>query len=207
MAVIKVLIVKSKGFIEVDTDKDVPDAVYQEALALGLKVLLNRGTSKITKTTYPKAEELVAAAQVKAEEQLELVRAGKIKFSGGAKAAKGASGAVMTEARRLAKNIIKDSMKEKGIKISHVAAKDITAAANAYLADAPELIAEAEANLAARAAKPAKVDISSLIKVDPALVAKAEAKKAEKKPLSAKQAGKTAPRAKGGKGKSAQATA
>jgi hypothetical protein len=53
------------------------------------------------------------------------------------------------------------------------------------------------------------IDIKSLIHVDPELVAKAEAKAAKAKadkPLSAKQAGKVAPRAKGAK-PSAQANA
>ena len=61
---------------------------------------------------------------------------------------------------------------------------------------------KAEENLKAREATPIKINIASLIHVDPALVAKdeaAKAKKAAEKPLSAKQAGKVAPRAKGAK--------
>jgi hypothetical protein len=66
----------------------------------------------------------------------------------------------------------------------------------------PSILKTAEENLKQREATPIKIDIASLIKADPALVAKDEAKKAEakaNKPLSAKQAGKVAPRAKGAK--------
>jgi hypothetical protein len=42
---------------------------------------------------------------------------------------------IMTEARRLAKNLIKDEMKRQGIRISYVEAKDITALANELLLD------------------------------------------------------------------------
>ena len=201
-AVLNVPITKSGKTVEINTD-DLPDTVYQEALLQGLKVLANRGMSKITKVTYPAADELKDAAQAKALANVEDIKAGKIKFSGAKKAK--TSGAVMTEARRLAKNLVKDGIKEAGGKISHYEAKEITAAANELLNDAeqgPVLVAQAEANLAERAKTPIKVNVSA-IKISPKKVAAAEAKKAEKKPLSAKQAGKVAPRAKGGNKKPA----
>lgn len=206
MAILSVPITKGKANIDIELD-DIPLEVYQEALLQGLKVLLNRGASKITKETYPVEAELQAAAMVKAQEQVELVKTSKIKFTGGKSKSK-ASGAVMTEARRLAKNIIKDEMKRAGLKISHVEPKEITAAANALLEADPSIIETAKVNLEARQATPVKLDIKSLIKESPTLIKKAEDKKAKDKanrPLSAKQAGKVAPRAKAKPGATASA--
>lgn len=198
MAILSVPITKGKGAIDVDTSA-IPEDVYAEALLQGLKVLLNRGASKITKETYPEAVELQAAAMAKAQDQLALVLDSKIKFTG-SKASNKASGEVMTEARRLAKNIIKDEMKRAGIKISHVEPKEITAAANELLKADPSLIETAKANLEARKATPVsdKISIKSLIKESPALIAKAEEKKAKAKAgtLSKTQAGKVKPRQK-----------
>ena len=77
---------------------------------------------------------------------------------------------------------------------------EITAAAKELLAGSPEIIAQAEENLAKRAKPPAAIDLTSLVKgmkEDPELVKKAEAAKAKKKEqLSAKQAGMVATRAK-----------
>lgn len=202
MAVLNIPVTKGKATVEIDTDS-IPEEVYKEALIQGLKVLVNRGTSKITATTYPNGEELKSAAMEAATAQVEAIKTGKIKFSGGAKTAK-ASGAVMTEARRLARNLVKDEMKRQGIKISHVEASEITKAANALLAEDPTLIETAKANLEERAKVPVKINVSA-IPISDKKVKAAEAKKA-KDQLSAKQAGKVAPRAKG-KGGAAQATA
>lgn len=188
------------GNVDVDTSK-LPDDVYREALMQGLKAIAERGMSKLTKETYPDEAERKAAIHAKAEANVQDMYNGKVKIAGQAKTKK-ASGAVMTEAMRLARNLVKDAMKANSIKISHVKASEITAAAKQLLENDPSIIATAEANLAARLETPAKIDIKSLIKVDPGLVAKDEAKKAEakaNKPLSAKQAGKVAPRAKGAK--------
>lgn len=185
------------GEVEVDTSK-LPDAVYREALMQGLKTIAERGMSKLTKEAYPDETERKAAIKTKAEDNVQDMYDGKVKITGQAKVKK-ASGAVMTEAMRLARNLVKDAMKANSIKISHVKASEITAAAKALLEQDSSIIATAEANLAAREASPAKIDITKLIKVDPTLVAKAEEKAAKAKadkPLSAKQAGKVAPRAK-----------
>ena len=192
-------ITKGKGFIEIDTAA-IPNDVYAEALLQGLKVLLNRGTSKVTKETYPDEAELKAKAMEVAQEQLELVMTSKIKFTGAAKAQKKESGKVMTEARRLARNVVKDAIKASGGKISHYEAKDITAAANELLKNDPSLIEQAKANLEALEKAPSQtVDIASLISVSAKKVQQAEERKAKEKAnptLSAKQAGKTKPRAK-----------
>jgi hypothetical protein len=185
------------GEISVETGR-LPESVYREALMLGLKAISERGMSKLTKEAYPDEAERKAAIKTKAEANVQDMYAGKVKITGVAKVKK-ASGAVMTEAMRLARNLVKDAMKANSIKISHVKASEITAAAKALLEQDSSILTTAEANLAAREAKPATIDIKSLIKVDPGLVAKAEAKAAEakaKRPLSKTQAGKVAPRVK-----------
>jgi len=194
-----IAVTKSGNLVDVDLSK-LPDGVYREALLQGLKVLINRGMSKITKEALPDDATRKAEADHKANANVADLYAGKVKLTGTkAKSAK-ASGAIMTEARRLAKNLVKDAMKANGIKISHVAASEITKAANALLDADPSIIETATKNLADREATPVAIDIKALIKTDPKLVEKAEAKKAADKanrPLSAKQAGKVAPRKKG----------
>ena len=119
------------GSVDVDTGK-LPDAVYREALMQGLKVLAERAMSKITKEAYPDEAQRKAAIKAKAEANIEDMYAGKTKITGEAKVKK-ASGAVMTEAMRLARNLVKDAMKANKIKISHVKASEITTAAKALL--------------------------------------------------------------------------
>ncbi len=199
---IQIALKTGAGTVEVDTSQ-LPDAVYREALMQGLKVIAERAMSKITKEAYPDEAERKSAIRAKAEANIADMYAGKTKITGEAKVKK-ASGGVMTEAMRLARNLVKDAMKANKIKISHVKASEITAAAKALLESDASIIATAEANLKAREATPLKIDITKLVHTDPTLVAKDEAKKAEakaNKPLSAKQAGKVAPRAKGSKPK------
>jgi len=193
------------GTVDVDTSA-LPDDVYREALMQGLKSIAERAMSKITKEAYPDEAERKAAIHAKAEANIADMYAGKTKITGQARVKK-ASGAVMTEAMRLARNLVKDAMKANKIKISHVKASEITTAAKALLEQDPSILATAEANLKAREATPIKIDIAKLVHTDPQLVAKDEAKKAKakaEKPLSAKQAGKVAPRAKGSKPKAEQ---
>jgi hypothetical protein len=190
------------GEVSVDTAR-LPDDVYREALLQGLKVLAERAMSKITKEAYPQEAERKAAIKAKAEDNIDKMYRGEVKITGKAAAEK-PKGAVMTEAMRLARNLVKDWMKSKKIKISTVKASQITKAAQDMLGNDPSIIETAKANLVARTSHPIKMDLSALIAADPVLVAKAEAKaqkaKADK-PLSAKQAGKVAPRAKGAKPK------
>lgn len=204
MAILNVPITKGKTTLAIDTDKDIPDDMYAEVLLQGLKVVLNRGASKITKETYPVADELKAAAMAKAAEQVELLRTSKVKVTGG-KAKSGVSGAVMTEARRLARNLVKDAMKAAGVKISHVEASEITKAANALLAEDPSIVEKAKTNLDERAKVPVAETIIAGIKISDKKVKAAEAKKA-KDQLSKTQAGKVQTRKKG-QGKSAEAQA
>lgn len=192
MTTLTIAVTKGKGTVDIDTDK-LPDAVYAAALAEGLKVLVNKGMSKITKAELGDEETVKKEAMLKAASNVEAILAGTIKLAGAPKAGQKASGIVMTEARRLAKNLVKDAMKQAGIKISHVEPKEITAAANALLAEDPSIIETAKANVEARSKTPIAIDVSKLVHTSPALVAKAEAKKAAaKSTLSAKQAGMVA---------------
>ncbi len=195
-SILTIPVTKSKGSVEIDTST-LPDDVYREVLIQGLKVLANRGMSKITKASTKDEAELKTLAQEQAEKNVEAMKAGKIKFSAGVKAKK-ASGKVMTEAMRLARGIVKDEIKRSGGKVSHYEASEITKAAKAYLEADPAILALAEKNLAERESvpKPTTINLAELIKASPKLVAAAEAKKKDK-PLSAKQAGMTAKRKKG----------
>lgn len=198
--IVKFALKNNAGEVEVDTAK-LPDDVYREVLMQGLKAIAERNMSKLTKEAYPDEAERKAAIHAKAMENVQAMYDDKIKITG-VKAAKKASGAVMTEAMRLARNLVKDAMKANKIKISTVKASEITKTAKLLLDQDPSILKQAEENLKQREATPVKIDIKSLIHVDPELVAKDEAKKAaakKDKPLSAKQAGKVAPRAKGAK--------
>lgn len=203
MATFKLKVIKAKAEIEIDSDI-LPEDVYREALKLGLEVLANRKMSKITKAAYPVEAELKAAVMKAAEANIEDMKKGDIKFSTKA-ASKKASGAVMTEARRLAKNLVKDELKRAKIKISTVDAKEITKAANEILASehGEAIIAQAEQNLKERdEVKITGVNIAEIVKINPEKAAKVAAKakpKAEGQ-LSAKQAGMAATRQKPGKG-------
>lgn len=198
--IVNVPITKGKTTIPVDINA-IADDVFAEIVLQGLKVLLNRGMSKVTKEVYPKAEEMQAKAVEVAQAQLDLVNTGKIKFTGGKKKS-GTTGAVMTEARRLAKALVKDELKRAGIKISHVEASEITKAANLYLESeqGEALIEKAKANLAEREKVSVgdAIDVTKIVAISPELVAKAEKRKAEAKAgtLSKTQAGRVKVKAK-----------
>ena len=200
MAELQVPVTKSKGLVNIDTDK-IPAEVWDAIVLEGLKVYVNGGMSKITLKGLD-GEELSkaqAAAQAKAEENAAAILDGSIKLKG-RKAKSKASGAVMTEAKRLVKNFLKDEAKKAGIKVSHVPAKEWTEAVKQFLESnetAKSFMAQAEENIKARSA-PVGVSISlaSLLPDYDALVAKgkeSDAKAKERgKQLSAKQAGMTA---------------
>lgn len=203
MPEIQIAVTKGKSTVTIDTDL-IPQEVYAAALAEGLKAFVNKGMAKITTKglTGTELEKAQAAAMKKARENADAILAGTIKLPG-KKAAKGTSGVVMTEARRLAKNYIKDEIKRNNEKVSDYEAADITKAANALL-ETPvgkTLIETATANIAEREKTTLKgvIDISALISASPKLKAKNAEKRAKEKanaPLSATQAGKVAPKAK-----------
>lgn len=181
---------------------DIPQDVYIEALALGLKEIINRGMSKETKAAHKGDEAKLAEACLKiANKNVAKVYSSEIKFAGKKAKAKGLDKAVVTEAMRLAKALVKDAFRAQGHKLSTIKASTITAYAKAYLdEDGGELYAQATANLEERAKNPIAAKIAGMSSKlgpieDPKLAAKAAAEKASK-PLSAKQAGKPKVRAK-----------
>jgi hypothetical protein len=150
------------------------------------------------------AEANKAAALAKAEENLSDLKAGKLVKRSASASKTGVPREVMTEAIRLAKDVVKNEIRKAGLKISHVAPKEITENAKALVAADPSYVEMATEELAKRAAKPSVIDIKSIIKEDPKLKAKAIAAAAERKSqLSAKQAGKVAPRKPKGAGQQA----
>lgn len=182
--IVKVPVPKAgKGVIlEADCNK-FPDQVWNEIIVQGLKVVLGRGMTKITKELYPKPEELQAAALKKAQDNLAAMYEGKIRIMG-AKTDK-VSGTLMTEARRLARQVVKDELKKAGYKVSHYAASEITKAANALIAADDSFVTKAKANMEALASMEiaqasALGGIVSAIPTDPKKIADAEAKKAKK---------------------------
>jgi hypothetical protein len=207
MAELRIPITKAgKGkYILFNTDTDIPVGdVGDNMIALiyteGLKVLLNAGNAKI-KTKDLVDDELAKAqtdAMALAETKLAKIKDGSYvkRTTAGTVDANGkkVSGVVMTEALRLAKAKVKDTIRNVlKMRVSMVEASQITAAAKELLAADASFIEQAKANIEARAAKPVAVDIASLISESPTLIAKAAKKKADEKanaPLSKTQAGK-----------------
>lgn len=172
-------------------DESFPGISLVKLIADGLKVHLN---SRMSKITGEKTADSMAAAQEIAEANLANLREGKVNVVA-AKEQK-VPQAVRIEAERLAKAVVKAAIKAEGkVKVSHVPAKDITAAAKMLLAgDRGAGIYEmAKNNIEARLAaeKALQIDVSA-IKADPILKAKQEAEAAKKKKATAdKKAGKT----------------
>jgi hypothetical protein len=215
MAILRIPITKAGNKpIEVDTELDLPDAMYALALEEGLKVLLNKGMSKITVAKL-EGEDLAKAheaAMTVAKTNFIKLKAGELR-KGRATAistdGKKVPGVVRTEARRIAKEVVKNAIRASGKKVSHVEASEITKVANELLEADPSYIETAKANIAARtakvpaaenpeAAKAAALDFLGKlggVHESPILVAKDEKAKAERKTsVSAKQSGKVAPR-------------
>jgi hypothetical protein len=187
----RIPVTKAKQTLEVHS-KDLPDHVYQYALELGLKTLLNRGQTTITKASIPDEDQRQAASLAKAEETLEAMYAGKIRIVGGSKADK-VPREVTTEAMRVARNVVKDELKKNNIKISHVEASEITKAAKALLAADPSYIENAKDEIERRARTKVAIDVKALVPVSQKRVAAEKAKKAEKV-LSQAKAGQVATR-------------
>jgi hypothetical protein len=194
-AVLRIPVVKAKTFLELIPD-DMPLHVYTEALVLGFKQILNRGQTKVTKEAYPEPEALKAKAMELAEATLENMYAGKIRVAGGSAKSDKVPREVMTEARRIARNLVKEELKRSGVKVSYIESSEITKAANALLASDPDILAQAEEEVEKRASKKVKIDISK-IPVSEKKVKAAEARKQDKT-LSAAKTAKVATRARPG---------
>jgi len=173
------------------------EEMYALCLAEGLKSILNSRMSKVGPVTKlekeGKLEELKTNQELAlkiAQDNLTKLMAGDIKAK--SKAAKSdLPRDVQTEARRIARDIVKNQIRASGGKPSHYSAKDITAAADEFIKRDPSIVEDAKAALAKRAGNKPEVNISDLIKESPSLVAKAKAKADANKAsgLSAKQAG------------------
>ena len=201
MTAINVPILKGgkDAFLEVDIDA-IPSEMFSLVVLEGLKALLNARMSKVGAVTKLEGKELAEAhahALKIAGENKEKLLAGTIKSK--SKAAKSdVPREVQTEARRIARELVKNEMRKAGIKPSMVAASDITKAADAMIAADPTIIAKARENLDSRANISSVIDVSAIIKEDPKKVAKAKADAdAKKASLSAKQAGLVKPRKRG----------
>lgn len=187
---------KGKTSIDVDLNElmqSLPAEAIREIMIQGLKHVLGAKMTKI-------AKELVGDIQAQAAKNLENLKVGVF---GRASKPKGVSGAVMTEARRIARLLVKDELKRQKLKVSHYTAAEITAAANGLIDANPGLLKQAEENISARSAGTIKIDLGGL-REDPVKVAKAEEAKAKKKAattpasagqLSAAKAGKSKPAA------------
>ena len=200
------------GTLDVDTSKFNND-VYKAIFVAGLEAIVNKvGMSKlmpgITKLEGEEREKRTKEIREVAEKTVQAMYAGSIK---GATKAKKASGAVETEALRLAKNMAKDVIRANGQKVGAYSAKEITAFAKVVLErNRGSLIAAAEKNLAERAGAvdalkmPGLAEVfgakasSEEVKAKPKSPPKRKAKEGEGKVLSAAQAGKVAPRQKPG---------
>jgi hypothetical protein len=170
-------VIKAKDNLEVETSA-FPIEVYDEALALGIQALLNRGQSKITGTSIPDDDERAAASAEQAQKTLADMYAGKIRRTSGVKSAKGARGEEAVEGRRLAKLYVREQLKEEGLRVSLIKPAVITRLAQELIESDPEIMKEAAANVAARKGKSKskkKIDLSKVTE-DEALVSKATAR-------------------------------
>ncbi len=180
---VKVPVVKAStkeepSWVEVCVE-DIPQDVFNAVVMLGLKHFVNGGMTKITGTKD--GASMKAAFEI-ATKNVDNIYTGKVRMPSGVSRSK-VSGAVKTEAMRLARLLIKDALKASGKKVSHIPAKEITAAAKLYLEGeaGAEIITVAENNIKEReekeqSQKGALAGILSTINIDPKLVAAAEAK-------------------------------
>jgi hypothetical protein len=208
MATLSIPISKAGKGVNFDVEFDMeamPDDTLKAIIVEGLKAMLNARMSKLpAPSTIKDATELELAkeeALAKAAENWADLQAGKLtKRTTGAKASKEGK-EVLTEALRQCKEVVRDRLKAARVRISTVAAKDITAAAQELLKSRNDFyIAKAKQAIADRIADAEGTEIA-LPKEDPKKVAELEAEKATRKAAtSAKQAGMTTKRAGKGKG-------
>lgn len=186
-----------KAFIQFDVSV-LKDEDYALVMAEGLKAVANARMSKVgavTKLAGKELEDANALAMKIAAENLDKLVKGETKVRGKAKSTSDIPREVQTEARRQAREVVRNEIKRAGGKISQYAAKDITAAADQLIASDPSFVEKARVALEARANLTSAIDISAIVKADPKKVAKAAEAKANR-PLSKTQAGIVAPRKK-----------
>lgn len=200
MAILQIPITKAGNKpIPVETDT-LGDAMVELIYREGLKVLLNAKMSKVSvaKLVGKDLEDAQAAAYEIGMKNFAALEAGTIVKGRTAAAKSGVPAEVRTEAMRLARAIVKDEARNAGLRPSLIPASEITAAAKQVLEDNPDLFAKAQENIDNRKSVTPKISLGGL-KEDAKLVKAADEKKAaaaaaRKSTLSAKQAGKVAPR-------------
>jgi hypothetical protein len=196
--ILEIVIPKAgKRIMKVDISK-IPDASMRTVYTEGVGPILNKGMSKVgavTKLEGAELEKAQALAWEIANKNLEALYAGETKKTRSASKDKGVSGAVKNEARRLAREVIRDEIKRRGEKPSHYDPKEITALANELIDSDPSWFAKAKESLIARTKIVPEISLGSLAPSAKAL-AKVKEKAAERKApgLSAKQAGIVPPR-------------
>jgi len=205
---LKVKLKGGVGEIEVDASKIVDMDIYQYIFQVGLETIINKvGMSKIavgiTKAEGEDKVKRTAEIVEQAQRTVQAMYDGNLK---GAKATSKRTGATQTEAMRLAKALVKDTLRSNGYKISAFNAKELIAFAKEVLSGNPDLYKRAEENLKARAELPIKgLNIAAMLgdkagdeslKAKPKVPPKPRAKAEAKATLSATQAGKVAPRQK-----------
>jgi len=203
---LKIKLKGGAGEVEVDTSRIEDMAVYQYIFQCGLETIINKvGMSKIAAGLTKLEGEEKAKAITKVTEQANLTV--QAMYSGdlkGAKATSKRTGSVQTEAMRLAKAIVKQTLRDNGYKISAFDNSELTTFAKDVLAGNQDLYKTAEENLKARAALPIKgLNVAAMLgersgdeslKAKPKVPPKPKGK--AKDVLSAAQAGKVAPRQK-----------
>lgn len=185
----KIRITKAKKDLDIAWN-ELPPEVQMWLVEQGLSKVLNGATSKVTAANTPDENSRGEQAMGLAQKKLDALRDGKFKRS--SKSDGKVPGVVMTEARRLAKTVIKAQIKAKGKKISDYEAKAITEAANTYLAAHPELVEQARASVDANAkiAEAAAVDVSAIPVSDKRVQAREKANAEKRAETAAKSAGK-----------------
>ena len=182
----------------------IPIEQYSDAVYVGLLEKLKAGLDKI-KTMGLEGAELEAAheaARKVVEENVKKLFANELKTKLGSGKGKSTKlpAQVRQVAERLAIDALKDEIRRGGDKPSHYRPADLRKWAKELIASNPQFVADAEEEIRKRTETPKAITISLAgLKPDPAKVEADKAKKSNGKkgnPLSAKQAGMPAPRAK-----------
>lgn len=212
----KITLKGGAGEVEINFS-ELPDETYKAILIAGAEAFIHKanGVAKaITGVTKAEGKDLADRQKIIREGAEKTVQNLKDGIIPGAKKAK-ASGAVNTEALRLAKNMFKDLVRNSGQKIGAYSAKEQTAAAKIILERNPHLLALAQKNLDERVAEAkgtkgldllalvGEKALSDEVKAKPKVAPKRKAKDGDAPALSAKQAGMVAPRQKPGIGHTA----
>lgn len=203
------------AFLTVDVS-ELPDDAYRAVITAGLEAYAN---SRMSKVPGPKAvEEKPSIANDRTEadgsviegaysmamriaaENIAALKTGKTKAKKSGEKSE-LPREINTEAMRIARNMVKDAIREAKGYPSTYPASEITAMAKVFISRKPEIVAQAKENIAKRKALESstalEINVLDLGKPDPVKLAEREAKaeaaakKRADKPLSAKQAGKT----------------